>query len=239
MKPFAILLALSLLAGTQAFVLRDEPDTKIAQLSQRFREHLVNLRRTVGEKVDLILGVEFVDQLTQNVTNYYLQVRESLYNLEQTLPAETKQVYDLALRTPWGMWSKALDSLNEQRKKLSSATEEMSETLPGILKPYVDPVLKSVAPYTENLGNVVSATVVELKAKMNKTLTERVEDLASQLNPYATEVQNHWKELRMSFSNNTEPLKEELLRGLETINNSLVKTFVTPFLEIFPARTEH
>ncbi|KAL8219744.1 UNVERIFIED_CONTAM: hypothetical protein K2H54_032630 [Gekko kuhli] len=211
----------------------------MAQLSQKLREHLANLRRTVNENMDSILGVEFVNQLTQNITTNYLQVRESLYNLEQTLPAETKQVYDLALKTPWGVWNKALDSLNEQRKKLSSATEGISETLPGILKPYVGPVLQRVAPYTENLRSVASATVAELKARMNKTLAERVEDLASQLNPYAAEVQNHWKELQVSFSTTTEPLKEELQRGLETINNSLVKTFITPLLEIFPERTEH
>ncbi|XP_060113553.1 uncharacterized protein LOC132585699 [Heteronotia binoei] len=239
MKPLNILLALSFLTGSQASVLRDDPDSKMSQLSQKFKEHLVNLRRTMDEKVDLILGVEFFSQLTQNITANYLQVRDSFYNLEQMLPAETKQVYDLALRTPWGLWNRALDTLNEQKKTLSSATEEITKTLPSILKPYVDPVLQRATPYTEDLRSALTSTLVELKATTNKTFAQRLEDLGSQLNPYTTVVQNRWKELQMSFSNVTEPVKEELRRGLETINDSLVKTFLTPVLESFPTRTEH
>ncbi|XP_077192758.1 uncharacterized protein LOC143837131 [Paroedura picta] len=232
-----VLLALALLTGTQAFVLRDEPDSKMAHFSQKLKEHLVNLRRTVGESMDSVLEVEFFSQLTQNLTANYLEARESLYNLEQTLPTETKQLYDLVLKTPWGMWNKALDTVKEQRKKLSSATEEISETLPHLLKPYVDPVLQRAAPYAEHLQSVLTTTGAELKAKMNKTLAQRMEDLGSQLTPLATEVQDHWNGLQMSFF--TEPVKEELLRVLETINNSLVKTFVSPLLEIVPSRTKH
>uniref|UniRef100_A0ACB8FSQ4 Uncharacterized protein n=2 Tax=Sphaerodactylus townsendi TaxID=933632 RepID=A0ACB8FSQ4_9SAUR len=210
----------------------------MAHLKQELREDFMNLRRTVTEKVNSILAGKFVRQLTQNITDPFFQVGKNLNDLKQMLPTETKEVYDLVLKRSWGMWREARNALNEQKRRLSSATEGMSETLSSISKPYIDPILRRAAPYTEDLRRILATKVTELSSKMNKSLAQRLEDLGPQLSPYVEAVQNQWGKLQTSSETFTTSMKEQLQQRLETINNTWVKTFLTPLLAPFQPPAE-
>ncbi|KAJ6663836.1 hypothetical protein lerEdw1_009915, partial [Lerista edwardsae] len=227
------------LLGSQAFILRDDPDSKLALISEELKEYLSNIARGVNEKVDWIPGSALGRRLLARIYDGFSNVRKSLHSLQAELPAEVTQAFNMVVGVPWGLGKRVLNTLSALTKKVMPASQEASEEFYSVLAPYTNTVLEQVGQYTEALHYALtSARTRGLTPKLIEQLKQQLGELKTQLSPYDQKLLDQLQELQEDLVEPiTDQAQERFSQGVEKFNQRL-QSFLAPILNTLQEYTK-
>ncbi|CAI5780965.1 Hypothetical predicted protein [Podarcis lilfordi] len=224
MKFFILTLALAILTGTWASVLRDEPDSKLEKLIQQGREDARNFIETLFGKVTIVERREEGREILKFLEYVYLNISRRLDSLEKELPDEVMQAFDLVLGVPYQVAEKAITALYDLQRHRRHNLEALQSALAG----YVDPVLERVGPYAATVRSAVIARAQEINHEIDEKLPQQVQALRTQLDPHIKKL----RELQAALPPYLDHIQQLIRKGAETIHKHLLKPYVGPIVQL-------
>ncbi|XP_033014255.1 uncharacterized protein LOC117051730 isoform X2 [Lacerta agilis] len=229
MKFFVLTLALAVLTGTWASVLRDEPNSKLEKLIEQWKEDWENVSRTAEGKLDLIERSEAGREFSDLIKSGFRDIGMRLYTLKEELPAEVMETLQMFYDVPYEAASNAGNALFALQGYGRRDLEELGKALLSALAGNVDPVLERVGPYAGTVHSAVVARAQEISLKMDEKIPQQIETLKAQLEPHIKKFQ----EFQASHKPYLDHAQELLKKGVEKIHEHFMKPYVTPVLEMY------
>ncbi|KAJ7303976.1 hypothetical protein JRQ81_011492 [Phrynocephalus forsythii] len=231
MKFFIITLALATLAGSQAATLPDEPYPRLEELKQELQEYLRNISRTVNEKIDYINSLEIGQSIMDQLCDGYEEVKRRVRKLETELPPEVTQAYNQVVAVSLSVVEKGLNALHGLKRRVTPATNKLTESFYSLVMPYANSVLEKVEKYTEAMSRVVADKTEKLKnPELMEKLRRQLDELRSQLAPYSGKLQSQLEKFQASLEPYADRTQERFNLGVRRIKQAL-KAYLTPMLE--------
>uniref|UniRef100_A0A8D0BGW5 Apolipoprotein A-IV n=1 Tax=Salvator merianae TaxID=96440 RepID=A0A8D0BGW5_SALMN len=221
MKSLIAALILASISGSQAHVLRETPLSPLEQFSQEVQEYLRNFTRLVDEKLDFIWKSQISQSVIDQLHNSYSSVSKRLRKLEDELPTEVKQGYDVVVGATLGTLEKGLSALRALQRQVTPATDKLAEDLYAIMSPYANTVLEKISRYTKALRRAIVNRAAKLDPQLNDKLKQQLEELQTQLAPYTKRFRNRLQEFERSLEPVAETAQEKFKQGAEEIKQAL------------------
>ncbi|XP_078236213.1 uncharacterized protein LOC144584279 [Pogona vitticeps] len=168
-----------------------------------------------------------MDQLQEG----YLEVKSYVHKLEAKLPPKVTRAYNQVVAVSLSVVDKGLGALRSLKRKVTPATEKLTASFYSIVTPYANSVLEKVKRYTEAMRRVVANKTETLKnPKLMEKLKWQLEELKSQLTPYAEKLQSQLQEFQASLEPFASRTQEKFKQGARRIKQSL-RAYLAPILE--------
>nr|XP_028598055.1 uncharacterized protein LOC114603330 [Podarcis muralis] len=224
MKFFVLTLALAILTGTWASVLRDEPDSKLEKLIQQGREDANKFIKTLFGKLAFVDRTEEGREISKFLEYVYRNFSRRLDTLGKELPDEVVKAVDLVLGVPYQVAEKAITALFDLQRHRRHNLEALQSALAG----YVDPVLERVGPYAATVRSAVVARAQEINREIDEKLPQQVQALRTQLDPDIKKL----RELQATLQPYLDHIQQLIRKGAETIHKHLLKPYVDPIVQL-------
>ncbi|XP_033014253.1 uncharacterized protein LOC117051729 [Lacerta agilis] len=227
MRFFVLTLALAILTGTWASVLRDEPDSKLEKLTQQGREDAENVIHTLLGKVAIVERTEEGPGILKFLESVYMNISRRLQNLDEELPDEVVEAFDVFVGVPAQVVEKAITALYGLQRHEGDKLKELGKALQSALAGYADPVLERVGPYAATVRSAVVARAQEINRKIDEKLPQEVQTLRTRLDPHIKKLQ----ELQAALQPYLDHAQELFRKGAETIHKHLLKPYIDPIVQ--------
>ncbi|XP_077788369.1 uncharacterized protein LOC114603330 [Podarcis muralis] len=228
MKFFVLTLALAILTGTWASVLRDEPDSKLEKLIQQGREDANKFTETLFGKLTIVDRTEEGREISKFLEYVYRNFSRRLDTLEKELPDEVVKAFDMVLGVPYQVAEKAITALFDLQRHRRHNLEELVKALQSPLAGYVDPVLERVGPYAAIVRSAIIARAREINREIDEKLPQQVQALRTQLDPDIKKL----RELQATLQPYLDHIQQLIRKGAETIHKHLLKPYIGPIVQL-------
>nr|XP_028598051.1 uncharacterized protein LOC114603327 isoform X2 [Podarcis muralis] len=228
MKFFVLTLALVILTGTWASVLRDEPDSKLEKLIQQGREDANKFTETLFGKLTIVDRTEEGREISKFLEYVSRNISRRLDSLQEELPDEVVEAFDLVFGVPYQVAEKAITALFDLQRHRRHNIEELGKALQSALAGYVDPVLERVGPYAATVRSAVVARAQEINHEIDEKLPQQMQALRTQLEQHIKKLQ----ELQATLQPYLDHIQQLIRKGAETIHKHLLKPYIGPIVQL-------
>ncbi|XP_050786801.1 apolipoprotein A-IV-like isoform X2 [Gopherus flavomarginatus] len=226
MKLFALVLMLAVLAGSQAFLLSDEPTPRLEQVLEAFWEYVAKATSSTEKTMELIRKSELGQEINR-ISHSLVAANSYGTELQMQLPPGAQELVAKLSKDAEMLVQKIAGDLRELTQKVQPYTEELQARL----APYAEELLEQAEQRAETLRRGLMAGTQELSEK----LQQNVEELRSQLGPYAQELsgrlQQHGQEFQQGLEPYVKKLQGSLSQGVQHVRRNLY-----PYAEDLPQK---